>query len=112
MTANSATPAAAEIAVIRLPPVALNGPKFAESTKNQPTMPTNASGRNFRITVRFWNQAMCRMPRRLMNAGIHRPVIAMPKFVHADGLVMSNNDSTYITHDETMAALPAHAVTQ
>ena len=38
--------------------------------------------------------------------------MAMPKLVHADGCVIAKSDSTYRTHDETMAALPAHAVIQ
>jgi hypothetical protein len=53
MKENSATPAAIPIAPYRLPPDALKGPKWAFSTKNQPTTPTNSNGRNFNTTVTF-----------------------------------------------------------
>jgi hypothetical protein len=43
----------------------------------------------------------------LIAAGIHSPHKAIPKFVHADGLSIPNRSSTYRTHDETIAALPA-----
>src|SRR6516162_8872187 len=93
MKENRATPAAIPIALYRLPPEALNGPKLAPATKNQPTMPTNSSGRNFRTTVRFWNQAICLTPDRLTTAGTHRPVSAMAQFPMADGW-MPNSAST------------------
>src|SRR6516225_10875815 len=83
MNENSATPAAMPIALYRLPPEALNAPKLPPDTKNQPTTPTNSSGRNFNTTVRFWNQAICLTPARLMMAGIHSPVRAMPQFPRA-----------------------------
>jgi hypothetical protein len=57
-------------------------------------MPTTSRGRNLSTTVTFWNQAICLAPTRLMAAGIHRPVRAMPKLVQAEGLVMLNSDST------------------
>ena len=58
MKENNATPAAMPIALYRLPLEALNAPKLTVETKNQPTTPTNSSGRNFKTTVRFWNQAI------------------------------------------------------
>src|SRR5438046_1021602 len=70
MNANSATPAAIDIASHRLPPDALTGGKFADWTKNQPTTPTSSSGTYFRTTVTFWNHAMPRMPPKLTTAGI------------------------------------------
>src|SRR4051794_9891375 len=112
MNENSATPAAMEMPLYRLPPVALKGPKLALETKNQPTTPTISSGRNFKMTVTFWNHAMCRTPARLIAAGIHKPSAAIPKFVQPLGLSIPNNDSTYKTQEATMAALPAHAVIQ
>jgi hypothetical protein len=42
MNANSATPAASPMASYRLSPEALNGPKLARETNNQPTTPTNS----------------------------------------------------------------------
>ena len=81
-------------AAVETPPDALKGPKFAERTKNQPTMPTTASGRNFKTTDTFWNSAIRRIPARLTAAGIHRPHTAMPKLVHAVGREMENSDST------------------
>jgi len=90
----------------------LNGPKLALETKNQPTTPTNSSGRNFSTTETFWNHAMCRIPARFTVAGIQSPSRAMPQFVMADGWLMPNSESTYSTHAETMAALPAQAWTQ
>jgi len=80
MKENSATLAAIPMQLYRLPPEALNGPKFALRTKNQPTTPTNSSGRNFSTTVTFWNQAICRTPARFTAAGTHRPSSAMPQF--------------------------------
>src|SRR5262245_51420042 len=112
MKENRATPAAMFRASYQLPPEALNGPKFALVTKNQPTTPTNSRGRNFSTTVTFWNHAICRTPTRLTIAGIQRPVSAMPQFVQADGLSMPNSSSTYSTHDDTIAALPAQHVIQ
>jgi len=94
MNENRATPAAMPIAVYRLPPEALNEPKFADLTKNQPTMATNSSGRNFSTTVRFWNQAMFLTPARFTAAGTHSPSKAMPQLDHDDGLVMPNSEST------------------
>src|ERR1041384_8294965 len=85
MKENSATPAAMPMASYRLPPEALNGPKLAELMKNQPATATNSSGRNFSTTVRFWNQAICRTPARLIAAGIHRPVSAIPQLPSPDG---------------------------
>ena len=93
MKENSATPAAIPIAPYRLPPEALNAPKLPLDTKNQPTMPTKSSGRNFSTTVRFWNQAICLTPARFTRAGTHRPIRAMPQFPMPDGL-MPNRAST------------------
>ena len=62
-------------------------------TKNQPATPTNSSGRNFSTTVRFWNQAICLTPARLITAGIHRPPRAMPQLPRPAGL-MPNRAST------------------
>src|SRR5262252_9231861 len=93
MNENSGTPAAIPIALYRLPPEALNAPKLPVDTKNQPTTPTNSSGRNFRTTVRFWNQAICRTPARFTIAGTHRPVSAMHQFPMPDGW-MPNRAST------------------
>src|ERR1700683_2687466 len=87
MNENSATPAAIPIAEYRLPPEALNAPKLALLTKNQPTTATNSSGRNFSTTVTFWIQAVCRSPARLIPAGIHSPTRAMPQFSRPDGLM-------------------------
>ena len=42
----------------------------------------------------FWKIAIWRTPTRLMTAGIHRPVRAMPKLVQADGLSMPKSSST------------------
>ena len=108
MNENSATPAAIPIALYRLPPEALKAPKFPLETKNQPTTPTNSSGRNLSTTVRFWNQAICLTPARLTAAGIHSPASAMPQLPMPDGL-MPNSESTYSTQTETIAALPAQA---
>ena len=63
-------------------------------TKNQPTTPTNSSGRNFSTTVTFWNQAICRTPARFTVAGTHSPSSAIPQFVMADGWLMPNSAST------------------
>ena len=93
MKENRATPAAMPIALYRLPPEALKAPKFPLDTKNQPTTPTNSSGRNFSTTVRFWNQAICLTPARLIRAGIHRPPRAMPQLPRPDGW-MPNRAST------------------
>src|SRR5271165_287992 len=94
MKENSATPAAIPMQLYRLPPEALNGPKLALRTKNQPTTPTNSSGRNFSTTVTFWNQAICRTPARFTAAGTHRPTSAMPQFVMPEGWLMPNKAST------------------
>ena len=93
MNENSATPAAIPIAEYRLPPEALNAPKLALVTKNQPTTATNSSGRYFSTTVRFWIQAVCLIPARLIAAGIHNPTRAIPQFSRPDGL-MPNRAST------------------
>jgi hypothetical protein len=93
MNENSATPAAIPIAEYRPPPEALNAPKFAWVTKNQPTTPTNSSGRNFSTTVTFCSQAVCLIPVRFTAAGIHNPVRAIPQFSRPDGL-MPNSAST------------------
>ena len=93
MNENSATPAAIPIAEYRLPPEALNAPKLALVTKNQPTTATNSSGRYFSTTVTFWIQAVCLSPARLIAAGIHSPTRAMPQFSRPDGL-MPNRAST------------------
>ena len=93
MKENSATPAAMPIALYRLPPEALKAPKLPLETKNQPTTPTNSSGRNFSTTVRFWNQAICLTPPRFTTAGIHRPVSAMPQLPIPEGW-MPNKAST------------------
>ena len=85
MKENRATPAAIPMAPYRLPPEALKAPKWALVTKNQPTTPTNSSGRNFSTTVMFWNQAICRTPARFTSAGIHRPVRAMHQLPRPDG---------------------------
>jgi len=111
MNENGATPAAIPIAEYRLPPEALNAPKLALVTKNQPTTATNSSGRYFSTTVRFCSQAVCRSPARFTAAGIHSPTSAIPQFPRPDDL-MANRASQYSTHDATMAALPAHAWTQ
>ena len=95
-----------------LPPEALNAPKLPLDTQNQPTTPTNSSGRNFSTTVRFWNQAICRAPARLSAAGIHRPSRAIPQLVIELGRLMPNRASTWKTHEATMAAFPAHAEIQ
>ena len=58
MNENNATPAAMPMPSYRLLPDALNGPKFADYTKNHPSVPTNRSGRNLSTTVRFWNHAI------------------------------------------------------
>jgi hypothetical protein len=94
MKENSTTPAAMPMALYRLPPEALNAPKLALETKNHPTTATNASGRNFSTTVRFWNHAIWRTPARFTAAGTHRPVRAMPQFVMADGWLMPSRAST------------------
>ena len=93
MNENSATPAAMPIAEYRLPPEALNAPKFATWTKNQPTTPTNSSGRYFSTTVRFCSQAVCLIPARFTAAGTHSPARAIPQFPRPDGL-MPNSAST------------------
>ena len=85
MKENSATLAAIPMQLYKLPPEALNGPKFALRTKNQPTTPTNSSGTNFSTTVMFWNQAICRTPARFTAAGTHRPTSAMPQFARPEG---------------------------
>jgi len=79
--------------------------------RTSPT-PTNSSGRNFSTTVTFWNQAICRMPARLIAAGSHRPSSAMPQLLMPDGWVRPNSESTYKTQDATMAAFPAQAEIQ
>jgi len=89
MNENSATPAAIPIAEYRLPPEALNAPKLALVTKNQPTTPMNSNGRYFSTTVRFCSQASCRIPARLIAAGIHSPARAMPQFPRPDGLMLN-----------------------
>src|ERR1700689_2189594 len=89
MNENSATPAAIPIAEYRLPPEALNAPKFALVTKNQPTTPTNSSGRYFSTTVMFWIQAVCLIPARFIAAGIHNPTRAIPQFPRPDGLMLN-----------------------
>ena len=94
MKENSATLAAIPMQLYRLPPEALNGPKFALRTKNQPTTPTNSSGRNFSTTVTFWNQAICRTPARFSAAGTHRPSSAMPQFARPEGWLKPNSAST------------------
>src|SRR5271166_5046142 len=94
MKENSATVAAIPMQLYRLPPEALKGPKLALETKNQPTTPTNSSGRNFSTTVMFWNQAIWRMPARFTAAGTHRPSSAMPQFVMPEGWLMLNRAST------------------
>src|SRR6516165_9062778 len=91
MKANSDTLAAMPMAVYRLPPEALNDPKLAAWTKNQPTTPTNSSGRNFSTTVTFWNQAICRRPARLTATGTHRPSSAIPQFVQPEGWLNPNS---------------------
>jgi hypothetical protein len=78
MNENRATPAAIPIAEYKLPPDALNAPKFALVTKNQPATPTNSSGRYFSTTVMFWSQAVCLIPARFTAAGIHNPTRAIP----------------------------------
>jgi hypothetical protein len=77
---NRATPAAIPIALYRLPPEALKAPKLPRETKNHPTTPTNSRGRNFRTTVMFCIQAICRMPVRLMMAGIKVKELAADQF--------------------------------
>ena len=62
--------------------------------KNQPKMATASRGRNFSTTVTFWKIAICLTPTRLMIAGTQRPVRAMPKLVHAEGLSIPKSDST------------------
>jgi hypothetical protein len=94
MNENSATLAAMPMAEYRLPPDALNGPKFPALMKNHPTTPTNTSGRNFSTTVTVWNHATCRRPARLITAGTQSPSSAIPQFVQADGLRMPNSAST------------------
>jgi hypothetical protein len=56
-------------------------------TKNQPTTPTNSSGRYFSTTVMFWSQAVCLIPARFTAAGIHSPIRAIPQFSRPDGLM-------------------------
>ena len=112
MNEKSATPAAKLIASYKLPPDALNGPKFAFVTKNQPRVPTNSNGANLRTVVTVWTIAICRTPARLIAAGIQSPHMAIPKLVHADGLLIPKRSSTYSTHDETIAAFPAQHVIQ
>ena len=80
MKENRATPAAMPMPQYRLPPEALKAPKWPLCTKNHPTTPTNSRGRNLSTTVTFWNQAIWRMPARLMMAGTHSPTMAMPQF--------------------------------
>ncbi len=80
MKENSATPAAMPMPLYRLPPEALNAPKWALLTKNHPTTPTNSNGRNLRTTVTFWNHAIWRTPAKLMAAGTHKPNRAIPQF--------------------------------
>jgi hypothetical protein len=94
MKENSATLAAIPMQLYRLPPEALNGPKLAARTKNQPTTPTNSSGRNFSTTVMFWNQAIWRTPARFIATGTHRPTSAMPQFAMPEGWLKPNKAST------------------
>ena len=94
MNKNSDTLAAMPMQLYRLPPEALNGPKLAARTKNQPTTPTNSSGRYFSTTVRFWNHAICRKPARFTAAGTHTPTSAMPQFAQPDRWPRPNNAST------------------
>jgi hypothetical protein len=89
MNENSATPAAIPIAEYRLPPEALNAPNLALVTKNQPTTPTNSSGRYFSTTVMFCSQAVCLSPARFIAAGTHNPNRAIPQFPRPDGLMLN-----------------------